>query len=146
MIHFLYLILAYTLVDLLTGVYHMATDLGWNIPSQVRLFQQHHDAPHMEGFDWQPMVGAMPVLIAGAWWHSEFWVMAGVIGCFAQLPHLWAHEGTDSKVVKLMQELGIFISPESHAIHHGGKFNRNYCILSGWNNVWMNPLLAYLGM
>ena len=33
---------AYLLADLMTGVYHLATDRGWNIGRQVEIFQQHH--------------------------------------------------------------------------------------------------------
>jgi len=136
-------VLAYILVDALTGVYHLLTDKGWNVQQQIDLFENHHKTNSMDGFDWQPMLAAIPALVYGAWVHSEFLTIAGVIGCFAQLPHYWAHEG-GGRFVAFLQATRLIISPQHHAGHHDGVFDRNYCILSGWNDWWLNALVRLL--
>lgn len=138
-------LLAYIVVDALTGLYHLLTDKGFNFQSQIDLFQDHHRTNTMEGFDWQPMVAAVPLLAIGAWVHSPFLTAASLIGCVAQVPHYLAHKEDSGWVAKLLQRTGVIISPQHHAVHHNGKFDRNYCILSGWNNWWMNSLLWMWG-
>ncbi len=133
---------AYILVDALTGLYHLATDKGFNLRSQVELFAIHHRTNSMDGFDWQPMVAAVPAAVVGAWLHSPFLTAVGLIGCVAQVPHYWAHQG-GGRVVKFLQATRLIIHPAHHAGHHGGLFTRNYCILSGWNDWWLNAVVRF---
>ena len=142
----LQIVAAYVLVDFLTGLYHLATDKGFNLQSQIDLFERHHRENSMDGFDCQPMIAAIPAAVIGGWLHSPFLMAAGIIGCVAQVPHYFAHEGTDSRLIRLLQNTGLIISPRHHSIHHNGKFDRNFCILSGWNNWWMNGLLWLIGL
>jgi len=136
------ILFAYLVVDALTGIYHLMTDKGFNLQHQVDLFEEHHRTNTMEGFDWQPLVVAIPLLVLGAWNRSLFLTSASLFGCVAQVPHYLAHHSDKSgRVVRLLQATRVIIHPKHHAVHHNGKFNRNYCILSGWNNWWMNTLL-----
>lgn len=139
----LQIVVAYVLVDALTGIYHLATDRGWNFASQCALFEIHHTTNSMDGFDWQPMVAAVPTAVVGAWFHSPFFVAVGLIGCLAQLPHYWAHQG-GGRVVRWLQTSRLIIHPAHHAGHHSGQFNRNFCILSGWNDWWLNRVASLL--
>ena len=134
---------AYILVDALIGVYHWATDNGWNTPDMVRKFQEHHTDPrNMTEFDWQPMPPGLVFLGLGWWLQSSFVMAFGAFLVLAQVPHYYAHRRSTSAVVhrilRFLQVIGLIASPESHALHHDGVFNRNFCVLSGWNNWWLN--------
>ena len=137
---------AYVLVDLLTGLYHFATDRGFNLAHQVRLFTLHHDTNSMDGFDWQPSVVGLPGMLIGLWLGSPFLIAGGALGILCQVPHYYAHRRSRSQlvhhVVSILQLTGLIISPQHHAAHHNGTFDRNFCIFSGWNNWWLNRLVA----
>lgn len=139
---------AYVLVDLLSGLYHLATDRGWNTAGQVQMFQEHHETNTMSGFDWQPSLVGVPAMLAGLWLASPFLLAAGALGILAQVPHYYAHRRSRSPAVhaaiRTLQRLGLIITPQHHAAHHREPFDRNFCIVSGWNNFLMNPLLSYL--
>jgi ubiquitin-conjugating enzyme E2 variant len=51
--------------------------------------------------------------------------------------HMWAHATSVPRVVRLLQASRVILSPERHALHHDGNFDRSYCITSGV----LNPLL-----
>jgi ubiquitin-conjugating enzyme E2 variant len=51
--------------------------------------------------------------------------------------HLWAHAPTVPRPVRWLQRHGLILSPERHAQHHRGHFDRSYCITLGW----LNPIL-----
>lgn len=142
---FIQIFLAYLLVDFLTGLYHFATDKGWNFQYHVKLFNLHHETNTMESIDWQPAVVAIPALLYGLYAQSPFWIAGGIFGCAAQVPHYYAHCRSKSQIVhhlvRVLQLSGLIISPSHHAEHHNGVFDRNFCIFSGWNNRWMNPVI-----
>ena len=48
--------------------------------------------------------------------------------------HQWAHVPAPPRLVRLLQRLGLFLPPISHAGHHGGKYDAHYCITTGWCN------------
>jgi hypothetical protein len=137
---------AYILIDALTGLYHLATDCGLNSKRVVDLFKDHHDTNTMEGFDEFPMRFGLPVMLAGLLLGSSFLLALGSFTVLAQVPHYYAHRRSRSplvhRVVRLLQRGGLMISPQHHAAHHDGRFSRNFCIVSGWNNWWMNWLIA----
>lgn len=132
---------AWLLIDLATGVYHFVTDRGWNFANQVEQFRDHHVHNRMIGFDWQPMVAGVPVMLAGWFAESSFLLAAGAFAVLAQIPHYYAHVPNPPAVARLLQRLGLMISPEHHAGHHGGKFDRNFCIFTGWADLLLNPIV-----
>lgn len=137
---------AYVLADALTGLYHLLTDRGFNIRAQVEMFQEHHVSNTMTGYDWQPMAAGIPGMILGLWLSSPFLLALGGFGILAQVPHYYAHRRSGSyrihRVVRWLQIHGLILSPEAHAAHHRGLFDRNFCILSGWCNPLLNRLLG----
>jgi hypothetical protein len=50
---------------------------------------------------------------------------------------MWAHARQAPAVVCWLQRKGVILSPERHARHHRGGFDRSYCMTSGL----LNPLL-----
>lgn len=139
-------LIAYVLVDLATGVYHWLTDKGFNLHHQVCQFREHHDTNSMVGFDWQPMLIGVPAMLLGLWLESAWLLAAGSFGVLAQVPHYYAHRRSQyqavHRVIRLLQRTCVILSPQAHAEHHDGRFERNFCILSGWNNWWLNLLVA----
>lgn len=136
---------AYVAADALGGLYHLMTDLGYNIPSQIRFFRQHHERPLTMTFDLEPAVAAAPMLIAAWFVWPVFFVSLAVFLTLSQIPHYYAHHtGRVPKLVKLMQRCGLFITERYHNAHHSGNFNRNFCVLAGWNDWWINRLAARL--
>ena len=141
---FVQVLAAYVLVDAMTGVYHLATDRGWNTKEVCGLFQNHHETNTMDGFDSQPMWISVPFMVAGVYFLSPFLLAAGSFGVLSQIPHYYAHRRSDNRyvhrVVRWMQATGLILPPLEHAGHHDGRFEKNFCILSGWNNWWLNYL------
>lgn len=135
---------AFLVLDLLTGIYHLVTDRGWNFRQQVELFQHHHATNTMEGYDWQPLIGAIVGFGLGLHFESPFLIALGVFTVFAQVPHYFAHHPPKRGPVKWLQDAGIIISPEHHAGHHQGEFDQNFCIFTGWNDWWLNRLVRLL--
>jgi hypothetical protein len=135
---------AWLLIDLATGIYHLMTDRGWNFASQVAMFREHHDTNTMLGFDWQPMVAGVPVMILGGWYLSSFWLAVGSFAVLAQVPHYYAHVPNPPRLVRWLQKVGLAISPEHHAGHHGGEFDTNFCIFTGWADYLLNPVVKLL--
>lgn len=140
---------AYVLVDALSGIYHLATDKGFNIPSQIKMFQNHHDTNTMDNFDWQTFAAGMVICGIGGWFHSAFLLAAGFFGAMTQVTHYYAHRRSESpfvhQVVRFLQRNRIIVHPISHAKHHKEPFARDFCLLSGWNNFWLNGLLWLTG-
>jgi len=52
--------------------------------------------------------------------------------------HKWAHEDKVGPVVGFLQNHGIILGREHHAIHHASPYLTHYCITTGW----MNPVLG----
>lgn len=140
----LQIIAAYWFVDLASGVYHYATDHGWNIRQQVESFALHHRSNTMSGVDWIPALAAVPILLVGLYLAQPFLIAGGLFGIGAQLPHYWAHRGSRFAIIRWLQRHRIIISPEHHARHHHGLFDSHFCIFTGWNNWWLDRLLAAL--
>lgn len=138
----LQVIAAYIVADAMSGLYHLATDSGFNIKSQIEMFQEHHNSNSMDGFDWQTFAAGMPIAVVGAWFHSVFAVALGCFIALTQVTHYYAHRRSGSAVVHrfvtLLQSCGVIVCPASHHRHHGGGFDRDFCLLSGWNNCWLN--------
>jgi hypothetical protein len=133
--------LAWLFIDLMTGIYHFVTDRGWNFAGQVEMFRDHHVNNRMLGFDYQPMLAGFPVMLAGVFAESSFLLAAGAFAVLAQIPHYYAHVPNPPRVVKFLQQIGLMISPEHHAGHHSGSFDKNFCIFTGWADYVLNPVV-----
>lgn len=132
---------AYFVLDLLTGIYHLATDKGWNVKHQVELFNDHHTTNTMQGYDWQPLLLAVPGFVAGVYWSVPFLIALGVLAVFTQVPHYFAHHPPKSGPIPWLQKAGIIISPEHHDGHHQDNFEQNFCVFTGWGDLVLNPIV-----
>lgn len=146
MIAALQILAAYFLVDLASGLYHLATDCGWNIRQQVEDFQDHHVTNKMDtpGF-YQTVIPAVPFLLAGIYFGSVFLLAIAAFSLIVQVPHYFAHVPNPPAVIRWLQESRIIIHPEHHAAHHNdGTFGKNFCVFTGWNDWWLNRLARYM--
>lgn len=135
----LQIIVAPLVLDALIGLYHFATDAGWNFRSQVAQFQDHHKTNTMQRwYGWEQMLGVVAGLVLGWLLSSPLFYALGVLTAFSQLPHYFAHHPPKSGPVRWLQRAGVFITPEHHAQHHTGRFDQNFCTFGGWNDIWLN--------
>lgn len=141
----LQILAAYIVADAITALYHVATDLGYNIPYQVQVFQNHHHDPLSMTFDLEPVLAGVPLVVLGFWFAPWFLIPLGIFVSVAQIPHYYAHFPYKApKWFKKLQDWEIVIEPAAHDSHHSGEFDKDYCVLSGWNNFWINRLAAKL--
>lgn len=149
-------LLAYSLADLGTGVYHWGVDNygDANTPifgSQIAAFQGHHQRPwtitEREFCNnvhkvFKPAAVPAGILFAlsfvapSSWsiWSSTFLFLA----CMSQQFHAWSHMKKSElhPLIVAAQENGLLISRKDHGVHHKAPFEVNYCIVSGhWNPV-----------
>src|SRR6266851_9243578 len=85
-------VIAYATADLLTGLYHWATDRGWSLPSQNQIFQQHHDPLERMVLDLRPAIFGLPVVFIALYWNSLFCFILGWSIAFCQFAHYYAHD------------------------------------------------------
>jgi plasmanylethanolamine desaturase len=61
------------------------------------------------------------------------------VGMWTNQIHQWAHLRVPPRPVRWLQDAGVLLGRREHAAHHGGAFDRHYCITTGW---WNRPLEA----
>ena len=146
--------------DFATGAVHWFCDRFFDETTPVvgqaliRPFREHHVDPQemmRHGFLELNSNSAIPVIaVLGAaqfsesnpaspgWVAFHLWLFFLCASSMATNQfHMWAHAPWVPGPVRWLQRHGVILSPERHALHHGGRFDRSYCMTSGW----MNPLL-----
>ncbi|GFR48763.1 hypothetical protein Agub_g10584 [Astrephomene gubernaculifera] len=155
-------LLAYSLADLGTGVYHWAVDNYGDastplVGRQIAAFQGHHQRPwtitqrqfannvhQVFGPACYPAAALLTLspLMPLGWnaWSSAFLFTV----CISQQLHAWSHMKKSElhPAVVALQDAGVLIGRRMHGAHHRPPFTDNYCIVSGW---W-NPLLDGSGV
>lgn len=163
------LLLGLLCADLVTGVVHWACDswgdeqTPWLGPGLIRAFREHHREPReMLEHDWIEVNGEVAaaalvalVLLSVAPIHGFvagapllYALMLGLIigvGCANQL-HQWAHANHPPAVVRLLQTLGVVLTPRRHDRHHRASHARAYCISTGWCNTVLDALGFWRGL
>jgi hypothetical protein len=127
--------------DAIGGLYHLATDRGYNLPFQVKSFQNHHEKPWTMTFDLEPLVGAIPLMVL-AWYLQSVFLSAMALGIgFTQVPHYYVHHAHKCpRWITWLQWTGLILQPDRHRSHHTPPHEHNFCILAGWSDWWINPL------
>ncbi|KAL6843108.1 hypothetical protein ACP4OV_026821 [Aristida adscensionis] len=133
-------VVAFSLADVASGVYHWAIDNYGDGASpvfgaQIAAFQSHHRYPSSITFR-DPCnnlhVAARPVAA-----HAFAGVFAACV-VLSQQFHAWAHEKPRMLPagVGALQAAGVLVSRSQHAGHHRPPYRSSYCIVSGmWNPV-----------
>ena len=87
--------------------------------------------------------GMVPVLALLLWMplDTPWWQAAGLFlfalcafGGLTNQIHQWAHVRSAPRLVRLFQQLGLFLPPAAHDAHHAGEYDAHYCITTGWCN------------
>jgi hypothetical protein len=146
--------------DFATGAMHWFGDRFFDEttpvlgPALIRPFREHHVDPQsmvrhglleLHGNSAIPVIAALGVVhlfdsnsASPAWVALDLWLFFLCTSSMATNQfHLWAHAPSVPQPVRWLQRHGVILSPERHALHHSGRFDRSYCMTSGW----MNPLL-----
>jgi ubiquitin-conjugating enzyme E2 variant len=146
--------------DFATGVVHWFCDrflqeetpvLG---PVLIRPFREHHRDPgamtrhgllELHGNSSLPVIAALlavrtlPVDVGGPLRTAfDLWLACFLAASMATNQfHLWAHHPHPPGAIRWLQRHGVILSPQRHARHHRGDYDRSYCMTSGL----LNPLL-----
>ncbi len=152
----------YLAADLATGLVHwfgdrfFAEDTPILGDALIRPFREHHDNPRdlvehglleLHGNSAIPVVA----LLGPLWWVPlpvgaltgafEAWlVVFAATAMAANQFHMWAHAPSVPPAVRWLQRRGVILSPERHARHHRGGFDRSFCISSGVLNPWLDRI------
>lgn len=146
-------IAVYLFADFLSGLYHWIEDRYFGdewplIGAYVsKPNGRHHDDPTaMLRISYAQRNGASIVAAAIAIQitvlaHGPIWLMiAFALASQANETHAWAHKRVQNRLIRGLQEFGVFQSPRHHAGHHKAPHDQRYCTLSDW----LNPVLDRL--
>ena len=146
--------------DFATGTAHWFCDRFFSVDTPIlgalliRPFREHHVDPEamtrhglleLHGNSCIPVIAALGAarLLGGEAPSAlrlgfDLWLGVFVAASMATNQfHRWAHATSVPASVRWLQRLGLVLSPERHARHHRGEFDRSYCMTSGM----LNPLL-----
>lgn len=65
---------------------------------------------------------------------TTFCVSFLAVGSMTNQIHQWAHMPQPPWLVKQLQNCGILLGRNAHALHHSPPYTENYCITTGWCN------------
>lgn len=157
------IIAAWLFADFVSGVVHWIEDRYMDGMHSLEFARGvatdnilHHDDPSAmtRSTPWENMRSsayfAFPVAAIAWFFDAPLWLWLGLgFSAFGNLIHRFSHmpKRDVPRVIRAMQELGIFISPKHHATHHfamgrktdKAESNRAYCPMTDW----LNPVLDY---
>lgn len=134
---------AFIAADFFVGMYHMLTDKGWNVRQQVNAFREHHAGAVI--FDLKPVFFALPLVVAGVYFRLPFVGAFAFFAGISEVLHYAAHRPhAYPPFVRWLQRAAVIISPDAHARHHEGNFDRSYCVVSGWTNRLVDNIGAFI--
>jgi hypothetical protein len=150
----LQLLIGWLIADLFSGLLHWLEDrvLWSNIPLLGKYVvvpnRGHHADPvaFTRTSVWERNSTTWLAVVAiAAVWLLLFGFSLVLVGAFAggllvTEVHVRAHRKPDSRIWRILQEIGLVQSGRHHGQHHRGAMDRSYCILTGW----LNPILDEL--
>ena len=156
------LLAGWVLSDFTSGFVHWLGDTFGSVDMPVlgdafiKPFREHHYDPkditrhdfvETNGNNCLIAVGflSVPILalhqtsdaVWSVWLQAVLWTL-GLATFMTNQIHSWAHADEVPRWVAGMQRLGVFMSPEHHAVHHQAPYDTYFCITCGW----LNPILA----
>ena len=149
------------LADLFSGLVHWIFDRCGSEetpffgPNFIRAFRFHHKDPRditLHGFlatnGGTSLATLLPLLLlnmmpigAGHWsviLVVATLVVASVLTILTNQFHKWAHTKSPPALVVWMQNRGIILDRDHHAVHHVWPHESHFCITTGW----LNPLMG----
>lgn len=158
------ILIAWLLADFITGIVHWIEDRYMDATHSLEFARGiatdnilHHDEPAAmcKNTPWENMrsaaVFAWPAGFAAWYCGAPLWLWLGLtFSAFGNLIHRFAHlpKRDVPRIIRAMQELGLFISAKHHATHHyamgnkTSKANANaaYCPMTDWVNPFIDRL------
>lgn len=141
------IICAWLAADFLSGFWHWVEDryfdttwpvIGEHIAKPNLL---HHSQPAAflhQGYFSRNWTTILPAAIAAAiaWYLSAPWavVLTFVFVSQANEIHAWAHQRSQYRIIRGLQEIGLLQSMRHHGGHHTSPYNIRYCVMSDWIN------------
>lgn len=160
---------AWIVTDFLSGLGHWTFDTWGRLDTPyvgrwfIRPFREHHvDPKAMTRHDFVETNGAsclaaIPVLAAAglvalddaasiAVQASLLFTALGAL--VSNQCHKWAHTSPArlGSGARLLQRLGLVLSPEQHRLHHGRSHDSHYCTASGWLNAPLHAIGFFRGL
>jgi hypothetical protein len=72
-------------------------------------------------------------------------VISGIM-VFGTYAHRLGHKNTGWKIIRIMQDYNLLITPGYHAIHHRGNHDIRYCVINGWANPLCDRIRFWRGL
>lgn len=159
--HLAFMVVSYAFVDVLSGLLHITLDNPainhWPlIGPEAQSFQGHHYDPSaiarggwfrfLQTVHAGQLLATLPGLLhlrSGPLRMFLCWV--NVMIPFMMAAHRWSHvpPSVTPMLVKVLQFVGILITPEWHSVHHA-HFDSNFSILGGWTDPFLNLASRYI--
>jgi len=151
----LVVVAALLLADMASGIVHWGADtwgsermpvLGRRFLKPFRIHHLNPDDILRRGFvdlngdvallSLPLLMGGLLIPLAGAAGElaTVFCVSLGACGLPTNQIHQWAHRGDAPRWVRWLQQRGLILSREGHALHHAAPYTTHYCITTGWCN------------
>ena len=155
--------------DLFTGFVHWMTDTWFDevmLTRVVSIAREHHLYPYnIVGYSFRDYVGytswpavmmfgpILPFLLLFGSEPSS--IRYGFVLVFSEVCllsffgthfHRFGHQRSDSRFVQFLQKAHILITPQYHALHHGGTHTTHYCVVTGWANVVCDAIGFWRGL
>ncbi len=159
------LVIGLFLADFLSGLLHWAFDTWFDVQTPyierlVAIVREHHIYPHhifhysfrneAGTMSWSSLIFTVPVYWIAAFGDSSVTTLghSAIMVCiiislgmiFMLEFHKFGHRKSDSKLVLILQALGMLMSTKHHLQHHRANHDVRYCIINGWANRVLDPL------
>jgi len=154
--YLLQLFLLWVAADFITGIFHWWEDSygnpNWKIIGKyvVQPNLVHHKQPHklLEGSYWSRInttVFGVAIVATLLWLFGllSWQVIVGLAFCTqSNEVHAMSHrpETKTSKLVRFLQNIGIFQSKKMHRWHHKAPYETNFCAMSDFCNPILNKI------
>ena len=155
--------LAYLAADLVSGCVHFLADSFFTVHTPwlgrtfILPFRSHHERPweiaahdfvETNGnnafaalFALVPTVLLVPAHAGGRSTLVGLFVLVFTVSVLlTNQIHKWAHVARPPRAVRLLQRMGILLSPHQHRAHHNPPHGRGYCVTSGLFNYLLDPI------
>ena len=161
-------VVSYALADLVSGIVHWLADhyghertplVGYMF---IEPFRAHHEDPEaLINESWSALCIHAALTAAPAVFFSlactlslpnqtlavlfgTAFLITPLGGVFACATHRWAHDESAPAVARKLQRMGLILRPAHHTAHHRDGHLTSFCILNGWMNPILDPVIKLI--
>lgn len=152
---FLTVIACVVAADFLTGLVHWWEDT-YGLPTWPLIGKaviepniEHHKSPsvmasmgNLVSRNLQPALLAIASCVAFHFFGVASWpvILTSILAACGNEIHCWTHRKHTSRIVRLLQDMALVITPQQHAKHHKPPYNTHFCTITNL----VNPVLELL--